>query len=148
MTQTISNPTIEALVPSWTEKYCEALTQNYKMYHIDSMERMASREGSSIYANEQLEAIANGEAKLMKFRANEGKKYFKIIQQEARNEEGVYKDQSVVAFIDKKTGQIYKPAGWAKPAKHVRFDMRIINQREYVHNAKNVDWAGGHLYMR
>lgn len=148
MTQTISNPTIEALVPTWTEKYCEALTQNYKMYHIDSMERMASREGSSIYANEQLEAIANGEAKLMKFRANEGKKYFKIIQQEARNEEGVYKDQSVVAFIDKKTGQIYKPAGWAKPAKHVRFDMRIINQREQLHNPLFTGWAGGYLYLR
>jgi hypothetical protein len=112
------------------------------------MQRMAAREGSSTYATEQLEAIANGSAKLMRFRANEGKKYFKIIQQEARNEAGEYKDQSVVAFIDKKTGQIYKPAGWAKPAKHVRFDMRIIKQREYVHNAKNVDWAGGHLYMR
>ena len=145
---TLSNPTVEANVPTWAQKYCDALEANYKNYHIDSMKRMASRPDSSTYANEQLEKIESGEAKLMKFRANPGKKYFKIIQQEARNEEGEYKDQSVVAFIDKKTGQIYKPAGWAKPAKHVRFDMRIIKQREYVHNAKNVDWAGGHLYMR
>ena len=145
---TLSNPTVEANVPTWAQKYCDALEANYRAYHIDSMKRMASRSDSSTYANEQLEKIESGEAKLMKFRANPGKKYFKIIQQEARNEEGEYKDQSVVAFIDKKTGQIYKPAGWAKPAKHVRFDMRIINQREYVHNAKNVDWAGGHLYMR
>tara|TARA_B100000212_G_scaffold340623_1_gene321726 strand:- start:141 stop:587 length:447 start_codon:yes stop_codon:yes gene_type:complete len=148
MTQTISNPTVEAFVPAWVEKYCMALTENYKQYHIRSMQTMAAREGSSRYANEQLEAIKNGSAKLMKFRANEGKKYYKIIQQEARNEQGEYRDQSVTAFIDKKTGQIYKPAGWAKPAKHVRYDMRIINQREFVHNPVNVDWSGGHLYMR
>ena len=147
MTQTISNPTIEALVPTWTQQYCDALTANYRAYHIDSMKRMASRSDSSTYANEQLEKIESGEAKLMKFRANPGKKYFKIIQQEARNDEGEYRDQSVHAFIDKKTGEIYKPAGWKGPAKHVRFDMRVIKDREFVHNANNVDWAGGHLYM-
>ena len=144
---TISNPTIEALVPSWVEKYCDALTLNYKNYHVRSMQRMDA-EGGSIYAKQQLEAIKNDTAKLMRFRANEGKKYYKIIQQEARNEEGEYQDQSVAAFIDKKTGQIYKPAGWKAPAKHVRFDMRIIAQRNYVHDANNVDWAGGHLYLR
>jgi len=147
MTQTISNPTVEANVPTWVEKYCDALTENYKQYHIRSMENMAARDGS-IYAKEQLEAIKNDTAKLMKFRANKGKTYYKIIQQEARNDQGEYRDQSVVAFINKKTGQIYKPAGWKGPAKHVRYDMRIIEQRNYVHNPVNVDWAGGHLYMR
>ena len=147
MTQTISNPTVEANVPTWVEKYCDALTENYKQYHIRSMENMAARDGS-IYAKEQLEAIKNDTAKLMRFRANKGKTYYKIIQQEARNDQGEYRDQSVVAFINKKTGQIYKPAGWKGPAKHVRYDMRIIEQRNYVHNPVNVDWAGGHLYMR
>lgn len=147
MTQTISNPTVEANVPTWVEKYCDALTENYKQYHIRSMQNMAARDGS-IYAKEQLEAIENGSAKLMKFRANKGKTYYKIIQQEARNDQGEYRDQSVVAFINKKTGQIYKPAGWKGPAKHVRYDMRIIEHRNYVHNPANVDWAGGHLYMR
>jgi len=54
----------------------------------------------------------------------------------------------VTAFIDKNTGEVYKPASWKAPAKHVRFDMRIIKEREFLHNPKNVDWAGGHLYMR
>ena len=147
MTQTISNPTVEANVPTWVEKYCEALTENYKHYHIRSMQSMAARDGS-IYAKEQLEKIENGDANLMRFRANKGKTYYKIIQQEARNDQGEYRDQSVVAFVNKKTGQIYKPAGWKGPAKHVRYDMRIIEQRNYVHNHVNVDWAGGHLYMR
>ena len=61
---------------------------------------------------------------------------------------GQYRDSSVHSFVNKETGEVYKPAGWAKPAKHVRFDMRIIRDREFLHNWKNVDWAGGHLYMR
>ena len=89
MTQTITNPTVEANVPTWVEKYCDALTENYKQYHIRSMQNMAARDGS-IYAKEQLEAIENGSAKLMKFRANKGKTYYKIIQQEARNDQGEY----------------------------------------------------------
>ena len=52
------------------------------------------------------------------------------------------------AFIDKNTGEVYKPASWKAPAKHVRYDLRIIRHREFLHNPKNVDWAGGHLYMR
>ena len=38
--------------------------------------------------------------------------------------------------------EVYKPASWKSPAKHVRFDMRIIKEREFLHNPKNVDWAG------
>ena len=59
-----------------------------------------------------------------------------------------YRAGSVTAFIDKQTGEVYKPASWKAPAKHVRFDLRLIKDREFLHNPKNVDWAGGHLYMR
>ena len=65
-----------------------------------------------------------------------GKKYYKIIQ----NRGGVH------AFVDKQTGEVYKPASWKSPAKHVRYDLRIINQREYV--LSHADWAGGYLYIR
>jgi hypothetical protein len=34
------------------------------------------------------------------------------------------------AFVDKKTGEVYKSASWKSPAKGVRFDLRLIN-REY-----------------
>jgi hypothetical protein len=40
---------------------------------------------------------------------NIGKKYAKLVR-----------DHSVEAFIDLENGDIYKPASWAKPAKHVR----------------------------
>ena len=65
-----------------------------------------------------------------------GKKYYKIIQ----------KSGGVHAFVDKQTGEVYKPASWRSPAKHVRYDLRIINNREYL--LQNADWAGGYLYLR
>jgi len=107
-------------------------------------------ESGSEYSRKEIEATENGTANLMKFRIQKGKKYYKIIQQDFdtfrdRNE---YRDGGVHAFVDKKTGEIYKAASWAAPAKYVRYDMRIITQREYVLNPANCGWAGGYLYMR
>ena len=72
----------------------------------------------------------------VRFTIQAGRKYWKIIQ----NHGGVH------AFIDKKTGEVYKPASWKAPAKHVRYDLRIINQRQAC--LANADWAGGYLYLR
>ena len=71
-----------------------------------------------------------------KFEATAGRKYWKI---------GA-KGQGVHAFVDKKTGEVYKPASWKSPAKHVRYDLRIIREREEC--LMRADWAGGYLYMR
>ena len=70
------------------------------------------------------------------FRMESGRKYWKIMQ----NHGGVH------AFIDKKTGEVYKPASWRGPAKGVRYDLRIIREREAC--LISADWAGGYLYMR
>ncbi len=51
-------------------------------------------------------------------------------------------------LLIKKLGQVYKPASWQAPAKHVRFDLRIIREREFLFNYKNTGWAGGYLYLR
>ncbi len=67
-----------------------------------------------------------------------GRKYWKINQ----NGGGVH------AFVDKKTGEVYKPASWRGPAKIVRYDLRIIKDREQLHNPYHTDWAGGYLYLR
>ena len=37
---------------------------------------------------------------------------------------------------------------WAAPAKHVRYDLRIIKEREFLFNPDNTTWAGGYLYLR
>ena len=148
---------LENRILGWTETLCESLAENYKRYHRRMIESNAARfngDGKradlSQYAQDQLEALDNGTAKLMKFRIQNGKKYYKIIQQDFdtfqdRNE---YRDGSVHAFVNKKTGEIYKAASWKSPAKHVRYDLRIIKEREYVLNPDNCGWAGGYLYLK
>ena len=38
--------------------------------------------------------------------------------------------------------------GTANLTNFVRFDMRIINQRERLHDPTFTGWAGGYLYLR
>ena len=54
--------------------------------------------------------------------------------------------ESVHAFIDRKSGEVYKPASIKQPAKGVRFNLLIITDREWL--LENADWAGGYLYRR
>ena len=149
MTATPVQTTLEERVLEWTEQLCDSLTENYKQYHLRSMKRMNADSGSE-YSRKEIEATENGTANLMKFVIKNGRKYYKIMQHDFdtfrdRNE---YREGGVHAFVDKKTGEVYKPASYNSPAKHVRYDMRIITQREYVLNPANCGWAGGYLYMR
>jgi hypothetical protein len=48
--------------------------------------------------------------------------------------------------VDKNTGEVYKSASWKSPAKGVRYDLRLIAEREYL--LKNADWSGGYLYAK
>ena len=69
-----------------------------------------------------------------------GRKYHKIIMVDSSG------GRSVHAFVDKKTGGVYKSASWKAPAKGVRFDLRIISQREWLF--QHADWAGAYLYLK
>ena len=71
-----------------------------------------------------------------KFEIQTGRKYHKIVA----------KNQGVHAFVDKNTGEVYKPASYKSPAKHVRYDLRSIKQRRVCFS--NADWAGSYLYLR
>ena len=151
---------IQRRIEDYVIKYCETLEENFKQYSIESYKRNIENpnnktiEGYKSYYQEQLEKIEDGTANLYKWDYKVGKKFIKVfnLQYEEANEyygrKAGYRAGSVTAFIDKNTGEVYKPASWKAPAKHVRFDMRIIKEREFLHNPKNVDWAGGHLYMR
>ena len=68
-----------------------------------------------------------------------GRKYHKLIME---TESG---SRSVHAFVDKKTGEVYKPASFKAPAKIVRYNLCLINDREWL--LENADWAGGYLYL-
>ena len=143
---------IETRVAGWVKTYADTITENYRRYHVATLEGNLSGNYPE-YARKQLDEIENGTANLMWFKVKTGKKYYKIVQQEFETWEGSkyygqYRDASVHAFVDKKTGQVYKPASWQSPAKHVRFDLRIIREREFLFNYKNTGWAGGYLYLR
>ena len=147
--------TLSQRVEKWTWQLCRTLEEQYGSYHrrmiTNNAQRYSgNREDLSDYAKQQLAEMDNGTAKLMKFRMEYGRKYIKIIQQDYdtfqdRNE---YRDGSVHAFVDKNTGEVYKPASWKSPAKHVRYDLRIINDRAKLHDPNYTGWAGGYLYMR
>ena len=163
MTTTLNRESIQVKrdlqrrIEDYVIKYCEALEENFKQYSMDSMKRNLDEKRNPEYKSyyqEQLDAINDGTANLYKFDYQVGKKYIKVFNlqySEANdyyNRPAGYRQGSVTAFIDKNTGEVYKPASWKAPAKHVRFDLRIIREREFLHNPKNTDWAGGHLYMR
>ena len=121
--------TLDQKIEKWVWQLCRSLEQNYQ----------------SKYPNRVIPDVVR-----VKFRMESGRKYWKIIQQDYdtfrdRNE---YRDGGVHAFIDKKTGEVYKPASWRGPAKIVRYDLRLIKDREQLHNPNHTDWAGGYLYLR
>ena len=67
----------------------------------------------------------------------ENKKYYKITQVW----EGV---ESIHAFIDKNSGDIYKPASYSSPYKDTRYNL--FNDFDKL--LKECDWAGSYLYKR
>ena len=150
---------IQRRIEDYVIKYCETLEENFKQYSIRSYKSniespTSVTEGYKSYYEEQLQKIEDGTANLYKFVYKTGKKFHKVYfleYQEASEYYGTkagYKSGSVHAFIDKKTGEVYKPASWKAPAKIVRFDLRLIQDREFLFNPNNISWAGSHLYLR
>ena len=123
----------------WTNELCKALKNDYIRTSVESYKRKlhsASTQRDVNYYNDRIEEIKKNPD--YDFVIESGRKYYKIVM--------VNNQRSVHAFVDKRTGEVYKPAGWQGPAKHVRYDLRVIKDREYV--LENCDWAGGYLYMK
>ena len=151
---------IQRRIEDYTNQYCRALEENFKQYSIRSYKRNIENpnnktvEGYKSYYQEQLEKIENGTANLYKFDYEIGKKYIKVffLEYQDANEyygrKAGYRKGSVHCFVDKNTGEVYKPASWKAPAKIVRFNLLIIAEREYLLNPNNISWSGGHLYLR
>jgi hypothetical protein len=126
-----------------TYALCEALRQNYIDYSIKSHQHAIKNNGivdeSYVpYHQEQIEKLKQGICDY-EFYPETGRKYHKIIM----NANG---SRSVHAFVDRKTGEVYKSASWKAPAKGVRYDLRLIKDREWL--LENADWSGGYLYAK
>ena len=129
---------IEHNVEEWSEMLCIALEHNYIDEAIRRQKFFATNNGEKEFNEKQIEKIRNGEK--YKFIMETGRKYHKIVM---ITDGG---NRSVHAFVDKKTGEVYKAASFKAPAKGVRFNLLIIKEREYLLNPANCDWAGGYLY--
>ena len=129
--------TIQLNVHKWTLMLCDALKHNYINYCIKMHKISQSVEDPTGYHQECIDKLKNGESDY-DFFIEEGRKYHKIVMDACGS-------KSVHAFIDKKTGEVYKPASFRGPAKHVRFDLRLIKDREWLY--EHADWAGSYLYM-
>ena len=133
-------------VVKWTQMLIEALKQNYIEYSIRGHQRQLTEYGGdrcdvsyAPYHQEQIEKLKNGDCPI-DYQVETGKKYHKVIFVDGGG------SRSVHCFVDKQTGEVYKSATWKSPAKGVRYDLRLIKDREYL--LENADWSGGYLYAR
>ena len=114
--------TIQLNIRKYTLMLCDALEMNFKQRNHG--------------------VVAGREAPEYKFVIESGRKYHKIIMEVPNTNRPP--SRSVHAFVDMKTGDVYKPASFKAPAKHIRFNLCIISDREWL--LANADWAGGYLY--
>ena len=139
--------TIQLNVTKWTLMLCDALKQNFIDYSIKNSQKFLKEVFDDYWQNyyqEAIEKLKNGECNY-DFIIESGRKYHKVIMV-IDNGAGCSPSRSVHCFIDKKTGEIYKSASWKSPAKGVRYDLRIIEQMEWL--LQNADWASSYLYAR
>ena len=131
-------------VEDYVNMLADRLEENYKEYAL----RLSSNYDSD-YSKKRFESIKNGTANLMRFVVTKGRKYFKITAHEYdtfqdRNE---YREGSVNCFVNKNTGEVYKPASYNSPhTKHVRYNL--LDEDSRAECLLRADWAGGYLYLR
>ena len=113
---------IQLKIREYTLMLCDALEMNFKQRNHG--------------------VVAGREAPEYKFVIESGRKYHKIIM--VIPNENRPASRSVHAFVDMKTGEVYNPASFKAPAKHVRFNLLLIKDREWL--LEHADWAGGYLY--
>ena len=127
-------------VLDYCTEYTAILRASYIKWRIHCHYQGILNDDSPEYHQEKIEKLTKGtDENMPEFTINEGKKYFKVIMKDGSH-------GSVHAFVDKKTGDVYKAASIKAPAKGVRFNLLLIKDREWLF--ENADWAGGYLYKK
>jgi len=117
----------------------EALKDNYRQYSIRGHQKFVNDADTQEYHQRKIDELKSGKCDI-DYTVETGKKYHKVIFVSGGG------SRSVHCFIDKNTGEVYKSATWKSPAKGVRYDLRLIKDREYL--LENADWSGGYLYAK
>lgn len=138
--QAQAQQTIAENVYKHTLMLIEALKDNYRQYAIRGHQRSAERfDATPGYHQQKIDELKNGDCPI-DYVIETGKKYHKVIFVDGGG------NRSVHCFIDKNTGELYKSQSWKSPAKGVRYDLRLIKDREYL--LENADWSGSYTYAR
>ncbi len=137
--QAQAQQTIAENVYKHTLALIEALKDNYRQYSIRGHQKFVDDDNTKEYHQRKIDELKSGKCDI-DYVIETGKKYHKVIMVNGGG------SRSVHCFIDKKTGELYKSASWKSPAKGVRFDLRLIEQREWL--LQHADWAGSYLYRR
>ncbi len=137
--QAQAQQTIAENVYKHTLMLIEALKDNYREYSIRGHQKFLSDADTKEYHQRKIDELKSGICPI-DYQVETGKKYHKVIFVDGGG------SRSVHCFIDKNTGEVYKSATWKSPAKGVRYDLRLIKDREYV--LENADWSGGYLYAK
>ena len=118
----------------------ESLKDNYREYSIRSHQHSLNRfDALPGYHQQKIDELKSGKCDI-DYVIESGRKYHKIMFIDGGGHKSVH------CFVDKQTGEVYKSASFKSPAKGVRFDLRLIKDREYLF--ANADWSGGYLYRR
>jgi len=145
--QTARN-TLQLNVIKWCWMLTDALRDNYRQTaikgHQRAIENLNYTYGTtdsvqSQHHQQKIDELKDGHLPI-DYLIVSGNKYHKIVFVDGGG------SRSVHCFVDKKTGEVYKSASWKTPAKGVRYDLRIIEQREDI--LANCDWSGGYLYLK
>jgi len=137
--QAQAQQTIAENVYKHTLMLIEALKDNYRQFAIRGHQKFVDDDNTKEYHQRKIDELKSGKSDI-DYVIETGKKYHKVIMVSSGN------SRSVHCFIDKNTGELYKSATWKSPAKGVRYDLRLIKDREWLF--ENADWSGGYTYAR
>lgn len=137
--ETQARQDIAAAVLKHTYALCEALKHNYIQTAIRGHQKFVEDADTQEYHQRKIDELKQGISPV-DFKVETGRKYHKVIFYDGGGQ------RSCHAFVDTKTGEVYKSASWKAPAKGVRYDLRLIKDREWL--LENADWSGGYLYAK
>ena len=115
-------------------KYINQTGLMSKTLFVDTVYERAHKLGQALQENYNQSSTLRNTV----FDIKEGRKYIKINM--------INNQESVHAFIDRKTGDVFKPASWRGPAKIARYNL--LDDKSFTECITRADWAGGYLYLR
>jgi hypothetical protein len=116
-------------VVAWAEEWLRQLNQAEVERRIEVNEAHVAEYGRELYPEGGQYATFTLD--------RSGRKYTRIVMTAGGQ-------RSVHAFVDLRTGDVYKAAGWGKPAPGVRFNLMNAASRERMF--ARMTFTGGYLY--